>query len=157
MGSPRRSKTRILNLKKKLKKMAKLEKKEKNQTKRFFFNSFTYARALVNDHELADNLLLSFSYFFFLLYFKIFFFISTTNENLLVAQALFSYIFLLCSLVFFISFHFFNDFYFLQYQSTLCRLLFRRNRHLKPFLPLSCIPFVRLWVILKLQFALVLV
>merc|ERR1712136_366628 len=94
------------------------------------------------------------SFFFFIL--KIFF-ISTTNENLLVAQALFSYIFLLCSLVFFISFHFFNDFYFLQYQSTLCRLLFRRNRHLKPFLPLSCIPFVRLWVILKLQFALVLV
>merc|ERR1712136_397049 len=100
--------------------------KKPNQTF-FFFNSFTYARALVNDDELADNLLLSFSYFFFLLYFKIFFFISTTNENLLVAQALFSYIFLLCSLVLFISFHFFNDFYFLQYQSILCRLLFRRN------------------------------
>merc|ERR1712135_24249 len=125
MGSPRRSKTRILNLKKKLKKMAKLEKRKKTKPNVFFFNSFTYARALVNDDELADNLLLSFSYFFFLLYFKIF--------------------------------YFFNDFYFLQYQSILCRLLFRRNRHLKPFLPLSCIPFVRLWVILKLQFALVLV
>jgi len=46
--------------------------KKPNQTF-FFFNSFTYARALVNDDELADNLLLSFSYFFFLLYFKIFF------------------------------------------------------------------------------------
>merc|ERR1711976_1098378 len=43
--SPRRSKTRILNLKK---------KKKPNQTF-FFFNSFTYARALVNDDELADN------------------------------------------------------------------------------------------------------
>jgi len=53
--------------------MAKLEKRKKTKPNVFFFNSFTYARALVNDDELADNLLLSFSYFFFLLYFKIFF------------------------------------------------------------------------------------
>jgi len=87
--------------------MAKLEKRKKTKPNVFFFNSFTYARALVNDDELADNLLLSFSYFFFLLYFKIFFFISTTNENLLVAQALF---FLHFSLMFPCPLHFFSFF-----------------------------------------------
>lgn len=43
------------------------------------------------------------------------------------------------------------------YQSVLCRLLLCLHWQMKPFLPLSCIPFVRLWVILKLQFTLVLV
>merc|ERR1712136_448179 len=89
------------------------------------------------------------SFFFFIL--KFFFLFRPPMKTSWSPKPFFSYIFLLCSLVLFISFHFF------QYQSILCRLLFRRNRHLKPFLPLSCIPFVRLWVILKLQFALVLI
>merc|ERR1712063_177831 len=67
--SRRRNRARILNLKKKLKKMA---KHEKSQTKRFFFFfNFNYARAPVIDDELAHNLLPSSSLFF--LYFFLMF------------------------------------------------------------------------------------